>query len=134
MWHEIFYSDICHLNKNWANKVKINTNQTLPSTLSSGKSIQVAIYISGGKQQTITESKTAHYTNGVPFQLHTINAREITSTQNIEKTEYGGFLKDQESENSHFKIKEKVCPNSLPNFIDSKRSDYLDYAFSKDIV
>ena len=44
------------------------------------------------------------------------------------------FLKDRERDYGHFKIKQKVCPNSLPNFIDSKRSDYLDYAFSKDIV
>ena len=54
------------------------------------------------------------------------------STQNTEKTVCG--VKDQERDYGYFKIKQKVGPNSLPNFIDSKRSDYLDYAFSKDIV
>ena len=44
------------------------------------------------------------------------------------------FLKDQKRDYGHFKIKQKVCPISLPNFIDSKRSDYLYYAFSKDIA
>ena len=53
------------------------------------------------------------------------------STQNTEKTVCG--VKDQERDYGYFKIKQKVGPNSLPNFIDSKRSDYLDYAFSKDI-
>ena len=43
------------------------------------------------------------------------------------------FKGSREWDYSDFKIKEKFCPNSLPNFIDSKRSDYLDYA-SKDIV
>ena len=59
---------------------------------------------------------------------------EKISTQNIEKTECVLFLNDRERDYGHFKIKQKVCSNSLPNFIDSKRSDYLDYAFSKDIV
>ena len=98
MWREISYANICHLNKSWVNEVTINTNQTFPSTFSSVKSIHFAICNSGGKQQTTTGSKTAHCTNGVAFQLHTINTIEITSTRNIEKTEYGGFLKDQESE------------------------------------
>ena len=44
------------------------------------------------------------------------------------------LFKRIERDYDHFKIKQKVFPNSLPNFIDSKRSDYLDYAFSKDIV
>ena len=65
--------------------------------------------------------------------LHTT---QMVSTQNIEKTKCVVFLKDRERERDyrHFKIKQKVCPNSLPNFTDSKRSDYLDYVFSKDIV
>ena len=41
--HGISYADIRHLNKSWANKVTINTNQILPSTLSIGKSIHAAI-------------------------------------------------------------------------------------------
>ena len=47
--HEISYADIRHLNKNWTNDVTINTNQILPSTLSSGKSIHVVIDNSDGK-------------------------------------------------------------------------------------
>ena len=53
----------------------------------------------------------------------------MTSTQNIEKN-----LKDQERDYGHFKIKQKVCPISLPNFIDNKCSDYLDYRFSKEFL
>ena len=93
--HGISYADIRHLNKSWANEVTINTNQILPSTLSIGKSIHVAIDNSDGKQQTITGSKTTHYTNGVAFQLHTSNPTEKVSTQNIEKTECAVFLKDR---------------------------------------
>ena len=78
--HGISYADIRHLNKSWANEVTINTNQILPSTLSIGKSIHVAIDNSDGKQQTITGSKTTHYTNGVAFQLHTSNPTEKVST------------------------------------------------------
>ena len=89
--HEISYADIRHLNKSWANEVTTNTNQIFLSTFSSGKSIHVAIDNSDGKQQTITGSKTTHYTNGVAFQLHTSNPTEIISTQNIEKTECGVF-------------------------------------------
>ena len=96
--HGISNADICHLNKSWANKVIISTNQILPSTLSIGKSIHVAIDNSDGKQQTITETKTTHYTNGVAFQLHTSNFTELVSTQKIEKTECGVFLKDRERE------------------------------------
>ena len=91
IWHEISYADIHHLNKSWANEVTTNTNQIFLSTFSSGKSIHVAIDNSDGKQQTITGSKTTHYTNGVAFQLHTSNPTEIISTQNIEKTECGVF-------------------------------------------
>ena len=89
--HKIFYADICHLNKSWANEVTTNTNQIFPSAFFSGNSIHVAIDNSDGKQQTITGSKTTHYTNGVAFQLHTSNPTEILSTQNIEKTECGVF-------------------------------------------
>ena len=42
------------------------------------------------------------------------------------------MFKDQKRH--YFKIKQKVFPNSLTNFTDSKCSDYLDYAFSKDII
>ena len=72
--HGISYSDIRHLNKRWANEVTINTNQILTSTLSIGKSIHVTTDNSDGKQQTMTGSKTTHYTNDVAFQLHTSNA------------------------------------------------------------
>ena len=132
--HGISSADIRHLNKSWANEVAINTNQILSSTLSTGKLIHVAIDNSDAKQQTITGSKTTHYTNAVAFQLRTSNLTEIISTQNIEKTEYGVFSEDREGDYGQFKIKQKVCPNSLPNFIDSNSSDYLDYAFSKDIL
>ena len=57
--HGFSYADICHQNNSWTNKVIIKTNQIQPqSTLSSGKSIHVAIDNSDGKPQTITESKT----------------------------------------------------------------------------
>ena len=65
--HGISYADIRYLNKSWANEVTINTNQILPSTLCSGKSIHVAIDNADGKQQTITGSKITHYRNGVTF-------------------------------------------------------------------
>ena len=45
----------------------------------------------------------------------------------------GSRERERERDYGHFKIKQEVRPNSLPNFIDSKRSDHLDYAFSKDI-
>ena len=89
----------------------------------------LAIDNSDRKQQTITTSKTAQYTNGVAFQLHNSNPTEMISTQNIEKN-----LKDQERDYGHFKIKQKVCPISLPNFIDNKCSDYFDYRFSKEFL
>ena len=105
--HGISYADIRHLNKSWANEVTINTNQILPSTLSSGKPIHIAIDNSDGKQQTITGCKTTHYTNGVAFQLNTSNATEIMSPQNIEKTECGVLLKDQKRYYSHRKLSRK---------------------------
>ena len=71
--HGISYADIRHLNKSYTNEVTMNTNQILPSTLSSDTSIHGAIGNSGGKQQTITESKTIHYTNGIASQLHSIS-------------------------------------------------------------
>ena len=81
------------------------------------------------------EETNNHWKSGVAFQLHTVsNPKEIILIQNIEKTHRGVFLKDQESGYGHFKIKQKVFPNLLPNFIDSKPSDYLDYVFSKDIL
>ena len=39
------------------------------------------------------------------------------------------FLKDQERDYGHFKIKQKVCTNSLPNFIDNEHSDCLEDTF-----
>ena len=83
--HGVSYADIRHLNKSWTNEVTTNTNQILPSTLSSDKSIHFAINNCDGKQQIITGSKTTHYTNGVVFQLHTSNPADIISTRNIEK-------------------------------------------------
>ena len=56
----ISYADVRHLNKNWADEVKVNTNQILPSSPSSGKSTHVANDNSDGKQETITESKATH--------------------------------------------------------------------------
>ena len=44
------------------------------------------------------------------------------------------FKGSRERDYGHFKIKQKICPKSLPNFIDRKRSGYLHYAFSKDIM
>ena len=82
---------ICHLNKSCANDVTIYVNQILPSTLSFGKSINVAINNSDGKQQTMTGIKTTYYTNGVAFQLHSTNPTVTISTQNIAKTECGVF-------------------------------------------
>ena len=42
------------------------------------------------------------------------------------------FLKAQGRKYGHFKMKQKVFINLLPTFVDSKHSEYLDYA--KDIV
>ena len=57
--HGISYTDVRHLNKNWAKEVTINNNHVLPSTLATDKYIRVAIHNSDKKQQTITGSKTA---------------------------------------------------------------------------
>ena len=102
--HGISYADIRHLNKTWANEVTRNTNQNLQSTLSSGTSAHFIIDNFDGQQQTINGNETIHNTNGVAFQLHTSNSTEIISTQNIEKTKCGVFLKDPETDYSLFNL------------------------------
>lgn len=39
----------------------------------------------------------------------------------------------RERDYGHFKLKQKFFFNLLSNFVDSKRTDYLDYAFPNDI-
>ena len=102
--HGISYADIHHLNKTWVNEVTRNTNQTLQSTLTSGMFTHFTIDNFDGQQQVITGNETIHYTNGAAFQLHTSNSTEIISTQNIEKTECGVFLKDPEADYSLFNL------------------------------
>lgn len=41
--HEISHTEICHLNKSWANKVAINTNRVLSASLSTARPTHVFI-------------------------------------------------------------------------------------------
>ena len=62
------------------------------------------------------------------------SCRNNVDTKCRKKMNVEFFKGSRERDYGHFKIKQKLSSNLLPNFIDSKGSDYLDYAFSKDIA
>ena len=87
-----------------------------------------------GSNKRSLEAKL-HTTRMVP---HFSTTQQQSSRNNVDtkcrKKWTWSFLKDRERDYGHFKIKQKLSSNLLPNFIDSKGSDYLDYVFSKDIA
>lgn len=114
--HEISHTEICHLNKSWANKVAINTNRVLPASLSTARPTHVFIDNSDRKQQTITGSKTTCYTNCMVFLLQNIKSPDKISPQ------HANFLTDKLFK--RYKENRKFFQNVFPNFVESKRNNF----------
>ena len=67
--HGILYADIQLLNTDWVNRVTRNSSHKLPSEFQKGKAVHISIDNSDGRQETLTEAHTTHYTNGTVFKV-----------------------------------------------------------------
>ena len=51
------------------NRVTRNSSHKLPSEFQKGKAVHISIDNSDGRQETLTEVPTTHYTNGTVFKV-----------------------------------------------------------------
>ena len=127
--HGISYNDIRTLNNAWAQTVTHNSIAGIPSGFMKQKPLHIAIDNSDGKQETLTGSKTTHFTNGIIFQGKS-NKEQVA----IAKDKKAGELLQEPIDYGVYKITKKMSPPVITAFKDRNERKNLDWDLKRNIV
>ena len=127
--HGISYNDIRTLNNPWAQTVTHNSIAGIPSGFMKQKPLHIAIDNSDGKQETLTGSKTTHFTNGIIFQVKS-NKEQVA----IAKDKKAGELVQEPIDYGVYKITKKMSPPVITAFKDRNERKNLDWDLKRNIV